>query len=344
VSLHRQLIPVGALLLAIAVGGCSQPSSPSQVDAGAQQKATVRVGLVAKSLGNGFFNAVDRGGDQAARELGRVDVIDVGPTSTTAEGQIEVINALIAQHVDAIAVSANDPDALVPTLKKALDRGIKVISFDSAVAAGGRLVHLAASSDALIGQTCVQLAAAAAPPGRAQVAILSATPTSTNQNTWIEAMKAALPQYPQLELVTTVYGDDLADKSYRETVALLKRYPDLKVIISPTSVGIVAAAKAVEDEGLTGKVWVTGLGLPSELAGHVTAGSVKSFAIWNPVDLGYAAVQLAAQIVRGAPAGPGATIPIGRLGEVHFDSNGIGPMGKPFVYDQSNVMEFAKVF
>jgi rhamnose transport system substrate-binding protein len=342
--LHRQLATVGALLVAIAIGGCSRQGSTAGVDAGRHQGATVRVGLVAKSLGNGFFNAVDRGGDEAARELGRVQVIDVGPTSTTAEGQIDVINALIAQHVDAIAVSANDPDALVPTLKKALDRGIKVISFDSAVASGGRLVHLAASSDALIGQTCVQLAAAAAPPGHAQIAILSATPTSTNQNTWIEAMKAALPQYPQLELVATVYGDDLADKSYREAVALLKRYPDLKVIISPTSVGIVAAAKAVEDEGMTGKVWVTGLGLPSELAGHVTAGSVKSFAIWNPVDLGYAAVQLATQIARGTRAGPGATIPIGRLGEVHFDSDGIGPMGKPFVYDQSNVMEFAKVF
>jgi rhamnose transport system substrate-binding protein len=342
--LHRQLVRVGALVLAIAIGGCSQQGSSSRVEAGGHQNATVRVGLVAKSLGNGFFNAVNRGGDEAARELGRVEVIDVGPTSTTAEGQIEVINALIAQHVDAIAVSANDPDALVPTLKKALDRGIKVISFDSAVAPGGRLVHLAASSDALIGQTCVQLAADAAPPGHAQIAILSATPTSTNQNTWIEAMKAALPQYPQLELVATVYGDDLADKSYRETVALLKRYPDLKVIISPTSVGIVAAAKAVEDEGLTGKVRVTGLGLPSELAGHVTAGSVKSFAIWNPLDLGYAAVQLAAQISRGTPAGPGATIPIGRLGAVHFDGTGTGPMGKPFIYDQSNVMEFAKVF
>ena len=205
-------------------------------------------------------------------------------------------------------------------------------------------MHLAASSDALIGDTCVQLADAAAPAGHAQIAILSATPTSTNQNVWIEEMKATLPRYPRLELVATVYGDDLADKSYREAVTLLKRYPDLKVIISPTSVGIVASAKALEDQGVAGKVLVTGLGLPSELAGHVMAGSVKSFAIWNPIDLGYAAVQLATRIARGAPAGPGATIAIGRLGEVHFDSNGIGPMGKPFVYDQSNVREFAKVF
>ena len=339
--MRRRVAAVGVLLLAL---GCSRQGPSPGVRAGGHAGPTVRVALVAKSLGNGFFNAVDRGGEEAARELGHVQVINTGPTSTTAEGQIEVLNALIAQHVDAIAVSANDPDALVPTLKKALSRGIKVISFDSAVASGGRLVHLAASSDALVGQTCVQLAAAAAPAGHAQIAILSATPTSTNQNAWIEAMKVALSQYPQLELVDTVYGDDLADKSYREAVALLKRHPDLKVIISPTSVGIVAAAKALEDEGVAGKVLVTGLGLPSELAGHVRAGSVKSFALWNPLDLGYAAVQLATRIARGTPAGPGATIAIGRLGEVHFDNNGVGPMGKPFVYDQSNVVDFAKLF
>jgi rhamnose transport system substrate-binding protein len=343
-QVHRRAAALGALVLALSIDGCSRQGSPAGVEADGHERGTLRVALVAKSLGNGFFSAVDKGGEEAARELGHVQVIDTGPTSTTAEGQIEVLNALIAQHVDAIAVSANDPDALVPTLKKALSRGIKVISYDSAVAHGGRLVHLAASSDAMIGQTCVQLAAAAAPAGHARIAILSATPTSTNQNTWIEAMKATLPQYPQLELVATVYGDDLADKSYRETVALVKRYPDLKVIIAPTSVGIVAAAKAVEDQGLAGKVLVTGLGLPSELAGHVSAGSVKSFAIWNPIDLGYAAVQLATRIARGTPAGPGTTIAIGRLGEVHFDSEGIGPMGKPFVYDRSNVMDFAKLF
>jgi rhamnose transport system substrate-binding protein len=304
----------------------------------------LRIGLVAKSLGNGFFDAVDKGGDEAARELGGVRIIFTGPTATTAEGQIEVLNALIAQHVDAIAISANDPDALVPTLKKAMERGVKVISYDSAVAREGRIVHLSPSSDPLIGDTCVQLAVAAAPGGRGQIAILSATPTSTNQNAWIAAMKQSLARYPGLDLVATVYGDDLADKSYREAVALIKRYPQLKVIVAPTSVGIVAAAKAVEDEMQTGRVFVTGLGLPSELAGHVTAGSVKSFAIWNPIDLGYATVQLAVRIARGEPAGPGKTLGIGRLGSVSFDAQGVGPMGKPFTYDRSNVAEYAGIF
>ena len=337
------------LLFAIAVSvlalsGCSKNTASDNTDEASASGDKLHIALVAKSLGNGFFNAVNKGGEEAAQELGNVDIIYTGPTSTTAEGQIEVLNSLIAQHVDAIAISANDPDALVPTLKKAMSRGIKVLSFDSAVAPEGRMVHLSPSSDPLIGETCVQLAAAAAPDGKGQFAILSATPTSTNQNTWIEAMKTALPNYPGLEWVTTVYGDDLADKSYREAIALIKRYPDLKVIVVPSSVGIVAAAKAVEDEGKVGQVYVTGLGLPSELAGHVMAGSVKSFAIWNPIDLGYATVELAAQIAGGAEAGPNTTLSMGRLGDVTFDNTGSGPMGKPFVYDESNVAEYAQIF
>jgi rhamnose transport system substrate-binding protein len=304
----------------------------------------VRIGLVAKSLGNGFFDAVKKGGDEAAAELGGVEIIFTAPTTATAEGQIEVLNALIAQRVDAIAVSANDPDALVPTLQRAMQRGIKVISYDSGVAAAGRNLHLAPSSDELIGQTCVQLAVDAMPDGKGEFAILSATPTATNQNAWIAAMKRALPAHVGVTLVDTVYGDDVSDKSYREAVALLKRHAALKVIVVPSSVGIVAAAKAVEDEGKTGKVFVTGLGLPSELAGHVNSGSVKSFAIWNPIDLGYATIQIAARVARGAPAGANTSIAIGRLGTVQFGADASGPMGKPFTYDKSNVAQFAAIF
>jgi rhamnose transport system substrate-binding protein len=303
----------------------------------------IRVGLVAKSLGNGFFVAVDKGAKEAAASIGGVDVIFTGPTTTTADGQIEVIQALIAQHVDAIAVSANDPDALLPICKRAMSRGIKVMSYDSAVSPGGRIVHLAASSDALIGLTLDQLAASAAPNGAGKIAIVSATPTSTNQNSWIAAMKQDLPQYSGLDLVSVVYGNDLADDSYRQASALLQKYPDLKVIVSPSSVGIVACAKAVEDAKLVGKVYVTGLGLPSECVGHVAAGSIKSFAIWNPIDLGYATTEIAVDLVKGA-TGPGHSLPAGRMGSISFAADGVGAMAKPFTYDASNVQQFAKIF
>jgi len=286
---------------------------------------------------------VHKGADEAAGEL-QAEVIFTGPTAPTAEGQIEVINALTAQHVDAIAISANDPDALVPALQRAMKRGIKVISYDSAVDKAGRIVHLAPSSDAMIGATCAQLAAMDSPGGKGKIAVVSATPTSTNQNLWLAEMKKALPKFPGLELVGVVYGDDVADKSYRETVALLRQHPDLTAIVSLSSVGIVAAAKAVEDQGAAGKTAVTGLGLPSELAGYVKNGTVKHFAIWNPIDLGYATMQIAVRLARGEKVEPGKPISIGRLGQTRFDADGIGAMGKPFLYDRDNIEQFAQVF
>lgn len=336
--MRQSLIAVAAALLCLA--GCGKNDEAADTKPG-----HIRIGLVAKSLGNGFFDAVNKGAQEAAKEID-AEVIFVGPTTPSAEGQIETLNSLIAQRVDAIAVSANDPDALVPTLKKAMDRGIKVLSYDSAVASPGRNAHLAPSSDPLIGETVVALVAELAPQrdGNAvgKFAVVSATPTSTNQNSWLAEMRRVLPQYPGLEMVAVAYGDDVSDKSYREAVALLKQHPDLAVLVSISSVGIVASAKAVEDEGLTGKVKVTGLGLPSELAGYVQKGVVPRFAIWNPIDLGYSSLQVAAHLARGGNLVQ--PVSAGRMGAIRFTADGEGAMSKPFIYDAGNVAEFAKIF
>ena len=308
------------------------------------QAAPKRIALVVKALGNGFFEAAARGAEEAAKELGDVEVIYTGPTDTTAEGQIEVINSLIAQRVDAIAISANDAEALVPALKKAMDRGITVISWDSGVAPEGRQVHLNPSSNALIGNMIIKLAADNLPDG-GKVAVLSATATATNQNIWIEEMNKVMDNYPGIEVVATVYGDDLADKSYREAQGLMQTYPDLDAIIAPTSIGIVAAAQAVVDAGKVGEVNVTGLGLPSEMAGAIESGASKSFAIWNPIDLGYSATMIAYALANGdATAEPGAEIPMGRMGTLTLDEDRAGAMSDPFVYDSSNIDEFKSIF
>ena len=312
--------------------------------AAAQAQDNVRIALVVKALGIGFFEAAAEGAEEAAAELGNVEVIYTGPTDTTAEGQIEVINSLIAQQVDAIAISANDTDALVPALKRAMQRGITVISWDSGVAAEGRELHLNPSSNALIGNMIIKLAADELPDG-GEVAVLSASATATNQNTWIAEMEKVMGNYPGISVVGTVYGDDLADKSYREAQGLMQTYPDLDAIIAPTSVGIVAAARAVEDAGKVGEVNVTGLGLPSEMAGAIESGASKSFAIWNPIDLGYSATMLAYQLATdAAEAGPGAEIPMGRMGSLTLDDNNEGAMADPFVYDASNIDQFKDIF
>ena len=304
----------------------------------------VRIALVVKALGIGFFEAAAKGAEEAAAELGNVEIIYTGPTDTTAEGQIEVINALIAQNVDAIAISSNDTDALVPALKKAMDRGITVISWDSGVAPEGRQLHLNPSSNPLIGNMIIKLAADHLPDG-GQVALLSATTTSTNQNIWMEEMNKVMGNYPGIELVATVYGDDLADKSYREATGLMQSYPDLDAIIAPTSVGIVAAAQAVVDAGKVGQVNVTGLGLPSEMAGAIESGASQSFAIWNPIDLGYSAAMLAYELSHNdVVAEPGAVIPMGRMGNLTLDDNNEGAMADPFVYDASNIEAFKAIF
>ncbi|CAN1564561.1 RbsB ABC-type sugar transport system, periplasmic component [Paracoccaceae bacterium] len=304
----------------------------------------VKIAIVVKALGIGFFEAAAKGAEEAAAELGDVEIIYTGPTDTTAEGQIEVVNSLIAQGVNAIAISANDKDALVPTLQKAMERGITVISWDSGVAPEGRQMHLNPSSNALIGNTIIKLAADNMPDG-GEVAILSASATATNQNIWIEEAKKVLPNYPGITLVDVVYGDDLADKSYREAQGLIAKYPNLKAIIAPTTVGILAASQAVADAGLIGKVNVTGLGLPSEMAGAVESGATVSFAIWNPIDLGYAATMISYNLIKGnATAAPDAEISMGRMGSVKLDAMNEGAMSDPFTYDASNIADFKSIF
>lgn len=307
--------------------------------------AETRIAVVVKTLGNGFFDAAAKGAETAATELGDVEIIYTGPTSATAEGQIEIINTLIAQQVDAIAISANDPDALVPVLQKAMDRGITVISWDSGVAEDGRQMHLNPSDTALIGETIIKLAADYLPDG-GDVAILSASSTAANQNAWIEAAKEALPtMFPDINLVATVYGDDDSVKSTDEAKGLIASYPDLKAIIAPTTVGVVAAAQVITDEGLIGQVNVTGLALPSEFKQFIDNGASQAVALWNPIDLGYSAVYIAHALATGAAtAEPGATISIGSVGEITLDETNSAAMAAPFTFDASNIEEFSKIY
>ncbi|AXQ31794.1 rhamnose ABC transporter substrate-binding protein [Solimonas sp. K1W22B-7] len=302
--------------------------------------------MVVKSSGNKFFLAAYDGAKEAAKEMGNVNVTLTGPTTPTAEGQIEIINSLIAQKVSAIVISANDPDALVPIAKRAMQRGIKVVSFDSGIAEGGRAIQLNPSDSALVGTKLAALASDAA-GGTGDIAVLSATAQATNQNLWIGELKKALAtsQYSKLKLVATVYGDDQTDKSYREAIGLLRSHTNLKVIVAPTAVGITAAAKAVADEKKIGKVYVTGLGLPSELERHVANGSVKSFAIWNPVDLGYTATWMAYQLVTGNAKGNlGEKIPAGRMGGIMIGPRKEAVMSEPFTFDSGNIKKFATIF
>ncbi|GGY67686.1 sugar ABC transporter substrate-binding protein [Pseudoduganella albidiflava] len=337
---------LAAAVSAACMTGCGQKSDNAAAGAGGANGEKIRIAMVVKSLGNGFFDAAHTGAKEAAGQLKDVEIIYTGPTTPSAEGQIEIVNSLISQKVDAIVISANDPNALVPIAKKAMQRGIKVVSFDSGLAQEGRLMQLNPSNAELIARKQLQMAAGSI-GGAGEIAILSASAQATNQNIWIDVMKSQLatPEFSKLKLVATTYGDDQSDKSYREAIGLLRSYPNLKAIIAPTTVGIVAASKAVVDENVVGKVFVTGLGLPSEMAGHVKSGAVKEFAIWNPIDLGYAATYAAYDFVKGAPdAKAGGKFAAGRMGNIAIDAKGEAAMAEPFTYNRDNVDKFAKIF
>jgi rhamnose transport system substrate-binding protein len=334
------------LVLLIAGFGSLFASGGQEAKGGAPAKK-IRIAILVKSLGNGFFEAVRDGAQEAAKELGNVEIIYQGPSSATAEGQIEIINNLIALKVDAIAISANDQDALVPAAKKAMEAGIKVISFDSGIAEAGRILHLAPSDTELIGRSQVRLLGEMI-GWKGEIAILSATAQATNQNAWIEYMKKELAENPkckEMKLVSVVYGDDSSDKSYREALGLFKSYPNLKGIIAPTTVGVAATAKAIQDQGLAGKIQLTGLGLPSEMRAYVESGVSKAIALWNPIDLGYTSTYICYNLVTGKNTGKeGDTISAGRMGTIKVGPKGQAIMGEPFTFTKDNIAKFAAMF
>jgi len=309
-------------------------------------KENVRIAMVVKMIGNAFFEACRDGGLEAAEELGGIEFIFQGPTTSTAEAQIEIIDSLIAQKVDAMVISSNDPDALVPICKRAMKSGITVISFDSGIAPEGRILHLAPSSSEFIGRSQVKMLANLI-GYKGEIAILSAMSQATNQNEWIKWMKEELkePAYKDMKLVAVVYGDDLSDKSYREAMGLFKSYPDLRGIISPTTVGIAATGKALEDAGKSGKIELTGLGLPSEMKQYIKNGTCRQMSLWNPIDLGYSSTYIAYKLIKGEFQGKeGEVMKIGRMGEIKIGLDNEAVMGEPYIFEKDNIDKFAAIY
>jgi rhamnose transport system substrate-binding protein len=240
----------------------------------------------------------------------------------------------------------------VPALKNAMKRGVIVVTWDSDVSTAGRqlFVNQASSqgiAEGLLASTYELLG------GKGDFAILSTTPDASNQNVWIDYMKQGLsnPKYKDMKLVTTVYGDDLPDKSTTETQGLLQKNPTVKVIVAPTSVGIVAAAKFVSSRPeYKGKVKVTGLGLPNDMRTYVTDGSGAQAALWDVPALGYLSVYAAADIKAGSvplknnKAVVGSTVPGGALGDKRKVIKGaLGPevvLGPALVFTDKNIGQY----
>ncbi|MGI6055815.1 MAG: rhamnose ABC transporter substrate-binding protein [Bilifractor sp.] len=320
-------------------------------------EATGNYALVPKSAGNPFNEREASGFQDALKALGCSDdqIIVSYPDNATADAQITVIQSLISQGVSSIAVAANDASALDAALKQASDAGIKVCTLDSDVDADYRSVFCNQAGVKEIAQALMD-AVYDISGGSGEYAILSATSQATNQNAWIDAMKQIAEsddKYADLKLDEIAYGDDEAQKSTDQTQALLTKYPDLKVICSPTTVGIAAAAKVLQDQ--KSSVKLTGLGLPSEMKEYIgddDSHSCPYMFLWNPIDLGALAAYTSVALVNGTITGAvGDTFTAGDLNDgnpytitENSDKASEIILGQPFKFDPSNIEEWAEVY
>src|SRR3954453_12519045 len=319
-------------------------STPAQSSGGGSGsiKEGLKIAFLPKQINNPYFTVSDKGGEDAVKAV-KGEYKRVGPSDANASSQVSYINTLTTQKQDAIVISANDPNAVVPALQKAKAAGIKVVTYDSDTDPAGRdlFINQAAAED--LGRTEGQLLDKQIGDGGGDIAILSATPNATNQNTWIKFMKDELakPEYSKFKLVKTAYGNDDDQKSFEETQGLLQAYPDLKGIISPTTVGIAAAARYLQGSKYKGKVKLTGLGTPNQLRDFVKDGTIEGFELWDPGKLGYLAGYAAAAIASGTiTSAEGQKFNAGDLGEKTVGAKGEILLGPPTVFDKDNIDQF----
>jgi rhamnose transport system substrate-binding protein len=346
-----------ALAAVVAASALTTSAVVAQDAVTAEPGQDVNMLLLPKFLGILPFDLANKGAQEAATELQNPTAFTyTGPTpENSVAGQIEQVTNAPTQGFDVVMLSNNAGDQIGPVAAAAQEAGTKVVTWDSPIPSSeGESVFVAQVDFNEIGTVLADLTLELAGPDGGQVAILSASPDAANQNAWNAAYEAALadPKYASLELVETVYGNDVAEDSYEAAEGLIDKYPDLKVIQAPTSVGIVAAAKAVSDLGLCDQIKVTGLGTPPETAEYVHNGCAPKFALWSFVDLGYLTYYVSYLIATGALQGvEGETFDVGRpVGDtttftIEKDptrENGLRVLMGPWaIYDESNVDDAA---
>ncbi len=342
----RRPTALAAILLTatLALAGCgSDDGGDTGGDSGGDSGGgDLSFTMLPKNLGNAYFDTSTKGADKAAGELD-AEFEEVGPETGSPDAQVSYINTVAQQGKSALIMAANDPEALCDAIDEARSADVKVVTFDADTSPECRDLFINQATAEGIAAKQLELISDEI-GGAGEIAILSATANATNQNAWIEMMETELadnPDYADIELVDTVYGDDEDQKSFDQTEALLQNHPDLKGIISPTTVGIAAAARYLSDSEYKGKVALTGLGTPNQMREYVENGTVASFALWNPGDLGYLATYAAAALVNGDITGEeGDTFEAGELGEYEVGADGVVLLGDPFTFTADNIGDF----
>jgi rhamnose transport system substrate-binding protein len=347
---------MGVVLLLAACGEDSDGNGNGATDTGGgAQGGAIEGGeefrsvFIPKSTDNPVFTEANEGAEEAAEELGTEAASYEGPSSAEdLEAQIQIVTNAATQGLDGVMISNAGSEGIEPAARQAADAGATVVSWDSPIPGGsdsGESLFVAQVDFDETGQVMADMALELLPDG-GQFAILSATPDAANQNAWIASMEKVLQgdEYQDLELVDTVYGNDDPNDSYNQALSLVDQYSDLKLIMAPTTVGIAAAAQAMQDEDLCGEVLVSGLGLPAEMKEYTLNGCAPKFALWSFKDLGYLAYYVTYAIATGqVEAAEGEQFEAGRMGEYTIEKDPTRDdalrivMGPFSVYDESNV-------
>lgn len=300
----------------------------------------LRIAMVPKLIGIPFFNACEKGAKEAAAEL-KVELVFDGPTESRSERQAEMVDAYVDKKMDVVAVACNDPDAIAPSLARAMQQGVTAITWDSDAnpKSSGRAFFVSQATPQSIGYALVDELARQAGDD-AQFAIISGTPTATNQNQWMEYMRERVREkYPGMREVKVEYPGEDRVKAMQAAQDLLKAYPELNGMFGITSVSFPGAVEAVVKAGKQAEVKVVGLATPNDMRQWVMNGDIESVILWNAVDLGYLTVHVA-KAVREGTLKPGATsFEAGRLGTVKVDGDQV-ILGDPLVFTKENIGDY----
>ena len=320
----------------------------SMVACGAADNGEVTYAIVCKDASNPYMLRMISGFETACKTLG-VKSVTKSPETATVDGQITIVNELVAQGVKGIAIAANDAAALEATIKAATAAGVVVVTLDSDTKGSQMFVNQAGVEQ--VAQVLVDSILDMA-GGEGEFAVLSASSTATNQNAWIAAMKVIIDgnpdKYGKLTWVETVYGDDESQKSTDEMQNLMTKYPNLKVVCCPTTVGILAAAKVVANDPSCG-IKIAGLGLPSEMKDYTGDGKACPYMyLWNPIDVGNCAAYIIKALADGKVGAIGSsfTAENGTTYEVMAGDPAAAQIivGPPFAFTGENIAEWANVY
>ncbi|WP_413990348.1 substrate-binding domain-containing protein [Labrys okinawensis] len=305
----------------------------------------LRLAVLLPAKDDPFYKACADGAQEAAAQIGGLDIVVAGPDKRNLRDQAILLNGFVKQKVDAIAIAPVDAAELGPICRRAMARGIKVISFDQPLPQATRLVHLDAVSSRGKASAFMDMLAGDVKQGGDIAIIAGNRPGSDGQALLSDTMAEWLkPAYGKLKLASTVFGNEDDKAGYAATEKLLADHPDLKGILVFNGAALVGAAQCIADKGLTGKVFVTGFGRPSQLKTAMAAQTIEYFASVNPVDLGYGAVEIAAALAKNTlTANAGSTLDAGRLGQITMAEGGVVTL-KPFVVDEKNFSKFADVY